>query len=59
MNCKTQKAYNGKVSIIITAFGEHYGKCLGSAKDQATASRVRSKLQSNRITIAEAIALLK
>ena len=58
MNCKTQKAYNGKVSVIITAFGEHYGKILGSA-DPTTASKVRSKLKANKITISEAIAFLK
>lgn len=58
MNCKTKKEYNGKVSVIIIAFGEHYGKCLGSA-DQATASKVKSKLKANKITISEAIALLK
>lgn len=57
MNCKTQKAYNGKVSVIITAFGEHYGKILGSA-DQALANKVRAKLKSDKITVAEAIALL-
>lgn len=58
MNCKTQKAYDSKVSVIITAFGEHYGKILGSA-DQALANKVRSKLKSDKITVAEAIALLR
>lgn len=60
MNCKTQrKTYDTKIQVIITAFGKHYGKCLGSTSDRNLANRVRTKLKADKITMLEAINMLK
>ena len=60
MNCKTQReTYGTKIQVIITEFGEHYGKCLGSTFDRNLASKVRKKLKEDKITMSEAIDMLR
>lgn len=60
MNCKTQReTYGTKIHVIIIAFGEHYGKCLGSTSDRNLANKVRTKLKADKITMLEAIDMLR
>lgn len=53
------QGYDNRINIFVVEPGEHYGKCLGSTTNRSLANKVRNKLKADKITISEAIEMLK
>jgi hypothetical protein len=60
MRVTTQsQGYDNRINIFVVEPGEHYGKCLGSATNRSLANKVRDKLKADKITMLEAIEILR
>jgi len=60
MRVTTQsQGYDNRINIFVVEPGEHYGKCLGSTTNRSLANKVRDKLKADKITISEAIEILR
>ncbi len=60
MRVTTQsQGYDNRINIFVVEPGEHYGKCLGSTTDRSLANKVRDKLKADKITMLEAIEILR
>lgn len=60
MKVTTQsQGYDNRINIFVIEPGKHYGKCLGSTTNRSLANKVRNKLKADKITISEAIEILR
>jgi hypothetical protein len=60
MKVTTQsQGYDNRINIFVIEPGEHYGKCLGSTTNRSLANKVRDKLKADKITMLEAIEMLR
>lgn len=60
MRVTTQsQGYDDRINIFVVEPGEHYGKCLGSTTNRSLANKVRNKLKADKITMSEAIEMLR